>query len=54
MQFHMQLTHVSRQFQALSTKKESLGKTVLTMWSQIFGKIAMLVHKVTLKKSAKI
>ena len=31
-------------------QKGSLGKTVLKRWSQIFGKITMLVYKVTLKK----
>ena len=28
-------------------------KTVLEMWSQICGQIAMAINKVTLKKSAK-
>ena len=46
-QFHMQFTHVSRQFGALSKK------TVLKMWSQIRGSIAMLVHGKTLKKVQK-
>ena len=54
-QFHMQFTHVSKQFWALryEEKKNSLG-TVLTMWSQICGKIALLVYKVTSKKSKKV
>ena len=30
-----------------------IEKTVLKMWSQICGKNAMLVHKVTLKKKCK-
>ena len=46
--------NVSIQFQALNKKtKHILGKTVSEMWCQICGKIAMLVHKVTLTKNAK-
>ena len=47
-----QFMHVYRQLWALSTKQQqkSLWQTVLKMWSQICGKIAMLVKKVTLKK----
>ena len=37
----------------VQNKNNSLGKTVLKMWSQICGKIAMLVHKITLKKKCK-
>ena len=48
-QFHTQFTQVSRLFLALNTKQ----KIVLQMWSQICGKMAMLVHNGTLKKSAK-
>ena len=54
-QFHTQFIHVSRQYKK-STKrvqKRQFRKTVLKMWSQIGGKIAMLVHKVTLKKMHK-
>ena len=38
----------------IENKKNSLRKTVIKMWSQTCGKIAMLVHKVTLKKSEKV
>ena len=34
-------------------KENCLGKTVMEIWSQVGGKITMLVHKVTFKKSAK-
>ena len=34
-------------------RKNCLGKTVLEIWSQICSKIAMLVHKITLKKNGK-
>ena len=37
----------------IENKKEYLGKTCLEMWSKIGDKIAMVVHKVTLKKSTK-
>ena len=54
LQFHTEFTHVSRRFLAFNRKqKNSLGKTVLEMWSQICGQIAMVINKVTLKKSAK-
>ena len=32
----------------------SLGKTAWEVWSQVCGKIAMLVYKVTFEKSAKM
>ena len=51
LQFHTEFTHVSRRFLAFNRKqKNSLGKTVLEMWSQICGQIAMVINKVTLKK----
>ena len=37
----------------IENKKNSLGKTVLELWSQICGQIAMEINKVTLKKIAK-
>ena len=37
----------------IENKKSSLGKTVLQLWSQIFAKMAKLVHKMTLKKKFK-
>ena len=51
-QFHAQFTHISRQL-VQKTKKNSLGKTVLKLWSQFCCKIGMSVHKVTLKKKCK-
>ena len=54
LQFHTEFTHVSRRLLAFNRKqKNSLGKTVLEMWSQIFGYIAMVINKVTFPKSAK-
>ena len=38
---------------SIENKKNRLGKTVFQMWSQIGGKNSILVHTVTLKKSAK-
>ena len=32
---------------SIENKKNSLEKTVLEIWSQICGGIAMLIHKVT-------
>ena len=54
-QFQMHFMHVYRQFWALNRKqnKKGLGKTCLKMWSQICGKIAMLVQEETLNKSCK-
>ena len=51
-QFQMHFMHVYRPFWALNRKqnKKGLGKTCLKMWSQIRGKIAMLVQKEILKK----
>ena len=37
----------------IENKKNSLGKNVLKIWSQICGKISMLVHKVTMKLKCK-
>ena len=34
-------------------EKNKIKKTILKMWSQISGKIVMLVHKVTLKQKCK-
>ena len=46
-QLHTQFTHVFRQFWALNRKqnKNSLGNTVLNMWSQSFRKMAYLSKK---------
>ena len=46
-----QFTHVSRDFEAKSRKqtKKSFEKNVLLMWSQICGKMALIVRKITLK-----
>ena len=50
-----QFTHNLHMFiDRVQNEKNSLGKTVMKMWSQICGKIAMLVHKVTLKKRKKV
>ena len=35
---------------SIENNKINVGKTVLNMWSQICGRIAMLIHKVTLGK----
>ena len=37
----------------IENKKNSLGKTGLKMWSHICGKMAILVHKITLNKKCK-
>ena len=52
--FVTQFTHVSRNFGHYSRKqKKYLGKTGLKMWSQIYKKNGLCVHKTTFKKSAK-
>ena len=40
-------------FELLKEKQNCSGKTVLKMWSQILGKMAVLVHKITLYKKSK-
>ena len=54
--FVMQFTHVSRHFGVYSRKqKNSLGRTVLNMWSQIFGSTKLLSEKsANTKKNEKI
>ena len=47
-QVHKQFTHVSRHFPALQREK-----TVLKMWSQIWSRIAVIVHEISWGKNAK-
>ena len=43
-QFNTQFTHVSRPLEFFNFFKNSSGKTVLKVWSQIVGKMAVLVQ----------
>ena len=55
MQFHMQLTHVSRIFElTIENHNTSLGKTIFIVRFPICGKMALVVNKITFKNMLKV